>query len=238
MYRNFFGGHIMFMPFWDPTFILLIPAILFSIWAQSKVKSTYAKWSKIGTSGQISGADVARNILRGKGINNVPVKQVSGKLTDNYNPINRTLNLSGEVYNSTSIAAAGIAAHEAGHAIQHHQAYAPLSFRNAIFPLARFGSWLAFPLIILGIIFGLSPFVKIGIFIFSGFVAFTLITLPVEYNASKRAVQILASSGTMTQQEVRGARDVLNAAALTYLAAALSAVLNLLRLLLLSGSRD
>lgn len=228
----------MFSLYFDWTMILLIPGILFALWAQNKVKSTFAKWSRVMTSKNITGLEIAKMILNSKGLNKIPVNLTRGKLSDNYNPINRTLNLSNEVYNSSSVAAAGVAAHEAGHAIQHNRSYAPLLVRNGIFPVARFGSWLAFPLVILGLIFSIPPLVKIGIWVFAGFVAFTVITLPVEFDASKRAVRLLAGSGYFNEREIIGVKEVLNAAALTYVAAALSAILNLVRLLILSGRRN
>lgn len=228
----------MFFPFFDPTMILLIPGILIAIWAQMKVKNTFAKWSRVRTSQNITGAEIAKTILNQHGLSKIPIRETRGKLTDNYNPVKRTLNLSESVYDSSSVAAVGVAAHEAGHAIQHNRSYTPLLVRNGIFPIAKFGSWLPMPLIILGMIMSMPGLIKIGIYLFSGFVAFTLITLPVEFNASKRATVILRQSGYLTKQELVGVRDVLSAASLTYVAAALSAILSLLRLLILSGRRN
>jgi len=226
------------MFFWDPTFILLIPGLLLAIWAQMKVKMSVAKWSKVLTTNNISGVEVAQLILDKYGIRSVSVRKTSGFLTDNYNPIKRTLNLSPGVYGSTSVAAVGVAAHEAGHAIQHNKGYIPLMVRNGIFPIANFGSWLAYPLFFLGWLFGQLSLMKLGIYLFTGFVVFTVITLPVEFNASRRAVKILTNSGLLTRDEIVGVKEVLTAAAYTYVAAALSAILNLLRLLILSGDRD
>ncbi len=228
----------MFFPFYGPTMIILIPGILIAIWAQMKVKSTFAKWSKVRTSQNITGAEIAKTILNQHGLDEIPIRETKGKLTDNYNPVKRTLNLSQSVYDSSSVAAVGVAAHEAGHAIQHNKGYAPLLARNGIFPLAKIGSWLPYPLFIIGFIMGHPLLIKIGIYLFSGFVAFTVITLPVEFNASKRAIMILRQSDYLTGQELVGVREVLSAASLTYVAAALSAVLSLLRLLILSGRRD
>jgi len=229
----------MFFPFFfDSTFIILIPGLLIAIWAQMKVKNTFARWSRVGTKQNITGAEIARTILNQNGLDKIPIKQTGGKLTDNYNPIKRTLNLSESVYNSVSVAAVGVAAHEAGHAIQHNKRYMPLLARNGIFPIANFGSWLAYPLFIIGLIMGHPSLIKIGIYLFSGFVVFTVITLPVEFNASKRAVLILQNSGSFSRQELAGVKDVLSAASLTYVAAALQAILSLLRLLILSGNRD
>ncbi len=228
----------MFLPFWDPTLILLIPGILLALWAQMKVKSTFKKWSKVMTSNKITGVEIARNILDNNGLNKIPINETKGHLTDNYNPIKKTLNLSQPVYSSSSVAAVGIAAHEAGHAIQHKNSYFPLSFRNGIYPIANFSSWLSYPLVIMGIIMSTPVLIKIGILLFSAFVVFTVITLPVEYNASRRAVRILTRSGTLNRSELAGVKKVLNAAALTYVASALTSLLNLLRLLILSGDRD
>jgi len=218
--------------------ILLLPAIILSIWAQARIKKTFAKFSKVTTSKRLTGAQIARSILDTNGLDKVPVNEIEGNLTDNYNPIKKTLNLSRTVYDSPSIAAVGVAAHEAGHAIQHKKAYFPLAIRNGIYPITRFGSWLAFPLILIGFFMASPALIKIGIWLFAGFVAFTLVTLPVEFNASRRAVQILTSTGYFSPAELSGVGKVLNAAALTYVAAALTALMNLLRLILLSGNRD
>lgn len=227
------------LPFFlDKTFLLLLPGLFLAIWAQMKVKRTFAKWSRVMTSQSITGMEVARTILNNHGLDNIPIRPTAGKLTDNYNPIKKTLNLSEPVYGSSSVAAAGVAAHEAGHAIQHSKSYMPLLVRNGIFPIANFGSWLAYPLFIIGLIFGHPSLIKIGIWLFTGFVVFTVITLPVEFNASKRAVAILSRSGYLTGQELVGVKQVLSAASLTYIAAALTALLSLLRFLLLSGNRD
>ncbi len=228
----------MYLPFGlDSTFLLLIPGIIIAIWAQMKVKSTFSKWSKVATNQGVTGSEVARTILSNHGLDNIPIKPTRGRLTDNYNPVKKTLNLSEPVYGSSSVAAVGVAAHEAGHALQHNKNYTPLFVRNGIFPVARFGSWLAFPLFFIGFFFHQPSMVKIGIYLFAGFVAFTLITLPVEFNASRRAVGILTNSGNFTKQELVGVKEVLSAASLTYVASALMALLQLLRLLMLSGRK-
>ncbi len=229
----------MFFPLWDPTFILLIPAFIFAIWAQAKVKSAFNKWSKVSTTSGITAAEMAKLILNSYGLSTIPVKEVPGELTDNYNPIKKELNLSETVFSSDSVAAVGVAAHEAGHAIQHNKGYLPLFVRNAIYPVANLGSMLAFPLFFLGLILGYNKFlIDLGIWLFIGFVAFTLITLPVEFDASKRAIKILTNSGYLNSMEIKGVKEVLTAAALTYVAAALSALINLLRLLILRNEAE
>lgn len=220
------------MPFfWDPTFIILIPAMILVFWAQMRVKTTFNRWSEVGTRSGVTAADVARDILRQNGISDVAVEYVPGHLTDHYDPRAKVVRLSGSTYNSTSIAAIGVAAHEVGHAIQHEVAYVPLHMRNMIFPLARFGDTLGPILVILGLLFASQSMMNLGIIAFSLAVGFYVITLPVEFNASSRAVAILDSGGYMTRDEVSGARKVLTAAALTYVAAAAVAVSQLVRLL-------
>jgi hypothetical protein len=213
---------------------ILIPAILLGLIAQSAVRSTYAKYREVRTAAGVTGAEAARRILSAHGVAQVPVEQISGELRDNYDPRSRTLRLSRGVYASSSVAALGIAAHEAGHAIQHAQGYAPLAVRNTVYPVAAFGSNLG-PLIVFGgLLFGLGePLITIGIVLFSFAVAFSLLTLPVELNASSRALAILKQEQFLSEGELAGARKVLNAAALTYLAAALASVLTLVRLLML-----
>lgn len=214
-----------------PSFLMLIPAILLAIYASTKVRSSYRKWAAVRTQQAITGAEVAKNIMDTSGISNVRIEHVTGTLTDNYNPINHTLNLSEGVYNGDSVAALGIAAYEAGHAIQHKKGYTALAFRNGIFPIARFGSFLAFPLLIIGMLFYKPGLINLGILLYAGFVIFTVITLPVEFNASKRAVKILKNGNYLTSHELNGAKEVLNAAALTYVASAAMAISQLLRLL-------
>jgi Zn-dependent membrane protease YugP len=213
---------------------ILIPAILLGLIAQTAVRSTYAKYREVRTVAGVTGAEAARRILSGHGVEQVPVEQVSGELRDHYDPRSRTLRLSRGIYASASVAALGIAAHEAGHAIQHARGYAPLAVRNTVYPVAAFGSNLG-PLIVFGgLLFGLGePLITIGIVLFSFAVAFSLLTLPVELNASSRALAILRQEQFLNEGELTGARKVLNAAALTYLAAALASVLTLVRLLML-----
>lgn len=219
----------------DWTMIILIPAILVSMYAQFKIQSAYGHWSRVRSSSGVSGAMVARELLRQAGIYDVEVEMIDGHLTDHYDPRSKKLRLSPEVYHGNSIAALGIAAHETGHAVQHDVGYYPLALRNSLVPVANLGSNLALPLIILGLLLG-SPTLAIwGVYAFTAVVLFQLITLPVEFNASSRAVALLEGSGFITRSEVQPTKAVLNAAALTYVAAALTAVLNLVRLLILSG---
>lgn len=229
------------MYFWgDPTFIFLIPAMILVFWAQARVNSSFQRWSQVRTRSGVTAADVARDILARHHLSDIPVEYVPGHLTDHYDPRARVVRLSAATYNSTSIAAIGVAAHEVGHAIQHDVAYVPLHMRNLIYPLARIGDSLGPFLVILGIFMGAfagSDFgillMDVGILAFTAAVLFYLITLPVEFNASRRAVEILETGGYMTREEVGGARQVLTAAALTYVAGAATAIAQLLRLLFL-----
>lgn len=232
------------------TFLLLIPPLLFAMWAQWKVKSTYNEFSQRGTRSGLTGAEVAAGILREAGIRvaNDPgqftgpacaIEPVQGELTDHYDPREQTLRLSQGVYGSRSIAALGIAAHEAGHAIQHANSYTPLHLRSVIYPVSSIGSTLAFPLFFAGIIIPqFTVLMDIAIFAFTFAVLFTLITLPVEFNASKRALAALESGGRLTTDEMDGARQVLHAAAMTYVASAAMAAMQLLRMVILRGERD
>ena len=224
------------MFWWDPTFILVIPALLFAMWAQARVKRAYSIWAEEPTSRGITGAQAAQMILSAAGIK-VKIKAIPGILTDHYDLRSKTLRLSSGVYSSPSVAAVGIAAHECGHAIQHHNAYLPLMLRNAIVPVVSLGSNLAFPLFFIGLIFSIPALVKVGIYLFAGVVAFHVITLPVEIDASRRALKILENMGILTPPELEGAREVLFAAAMTYVAAALMALMNFLRLLIISRRR-
>ncbi len=227
------------MFFWDYTFFLLIPPLILALYAQQKVRSTYKQFSTKLASSRISGADLASRILRASGAN-VKVEKTPGRLSDHYDPRKRVLRLSEGVYGSSSIAALGIAAHETGHALQHQQGYAPLQLRNAIYPIASLGSSLAFPLFFIGFIFsrqGPSILMDIGILLFAGAVFFSLLTLPVEFNASNRALVLLREGGYLKTEELSQARRVLSAAALTYVAATAMAAMQLLRLFLLRGSR-
>lgn len=225
------------MFFYDPTVLILIPGILLSMWAQSRVNSTYATYSRIGASCGMTGAQVAERMLHDEGVNDVAIEVVSGKLSDHYDPSSRTLRLSEGVANSTSLAALGVAAHEAGHALQHRDAYGPLVLRTAAVPTVNIGSRLSWPLVLIGMLFSWTPLISIGIVLFALTVIFTLITLPVEFNASDRALAALRTGGFMTFPEAEATRKVLNAAALTYVAAALTAILQLLRLIAVSNRR-
>jgi len=224
--------------YFDWTYILVLIGVVLSLWASSRVKSTFNKYSKVRTISGVTGTQVAESILRKSGINDVSIQHVSGDLTDHYDPRTKTLRLSDSVYNASSIAATGVAAHECGHAIQHNKGYAPLAIRSAIVPVANFGSAISWPLIIIGLMLGTSQIlINIGIILFSTVVAFHLITLPVEFNASSRALRILSDSGILHGEENEGAKKVLNAAALTYVANAAAMILQLLRIILLSNSR-
>lgn len=222
----------------DPTMILIIPAIILAAYAQSKVNSTFNKYLQVRNSYGYTGYEVARSILDANGLQDVPVELVRGRLSDHYDPRKRVLRLSQDVYNSNSIASVGVAAHECGHAIQHSEGYAPLVIRNTIAPIASFGSQAAWFFIIGGLILSWINLIDIGILLFSAAVIFQLITLPVEFNASNRAIAILEGNGLVPSNEIGPAREVLKAAALTYLAAAFSAVMQLVRLLVIRGRRD
>jgi len=224
--------------FYDPTFLLLIPALLLALYAQFKVQSTYAKYSKVANIRGYTGAQVARYLLDDYRLQNISVEQVAGELTDHYDPRAQKLSLSQSVYSSSSVAALGVAAHEAGHAIQDAKAYAPLKIRNGLVPVTSLGTTLAFPLFLLGLFMGYPIFMDLGIVLFSLAVVFSVITLPVEFNASRRAIQVLANGHFLNAKELPMAKEVLNAAALTYVAATAMAVLNLVRLLMLRSQRD
>ncbi len=232
------------MPFYymfDPTYILVIIGAVITIWASARVKSTFAKYSKVRSNSGMTGKEAAERVLHYAGITDVSVRHVSGNLTDHYDPRTKTVNLSDATYAQSSVAAVGVAAHECGHAIQHQKAYGPLSVRTAIVPLANFGSKLAWPLIIIGLIIGgtaSTTLLYAGIIAFSLAVLFQIVTLPVEFNASSRALEMLDSSGILSQNELPQAKKVLGAAALTYVAGAAAAVLQLLRLVLIAGRRS
>jgi len=209
--------------------------LLLSIYAQFKVKSTYSRFSKVSTYRGITGAQAAREILRSAGVHDVDIELTRGFLSDHYDPRSRVLRLSESVYAGDSIASVGVAAHEAGHAIQHAHGYAPLKLRSALVPVSSLGSNLAWPLLIIGFIFMAQSLILAGIIFFSLAVLFQIVTLPVEFNASSRALQALPASGILSDSEVAGARKVLTAAALTYVAAATAAVLQLVYFLLRAG---
>ena len=219
----------------DSTMQLLIPALLLALFAQGRVKAVYAKYAKVPVASRVTGAMAAERMLREHGNEAVKVQPVSGQLTDHYDPRSNTLSLSEGVYGASSVAAVGIAAHETGHAMQKRDDYAPLSLRSLVVPVVSVGSNLSMPIFILGLIMSWQPLVIAGIILFSFAVAFSLITLPVEFNASKRAVGMLLSTGVITTaEEEKGVRAVLNAAAFTYVASAIGALLQLARLLLLA----
>ncbi len=229
--------------FWDPTFLLLIPAMIFAMWAQWKVQSTYNQMLQVRAANGLTGRDMAHAIMQRNGVDGVAIEEVDGVLTDHYDPGARRVRLSAPIYAGDSLASIAVAAHEVGHVLQHQRGYAPLAIRTAIVPVANFGSTLAFPLFFIGLFFGgHGQFAKImmdlGILFFSGAVLFQFVTLPVEFDASKRALVQLTESGALAPQEVAGAKRVLDAAALTYVAAAAMAALQLLRLLVLRRSRD
>ena len=227
----------MFMPFWDPTFIVLIPAVLLALYAQFRVKSAYAQYSQVPVSSGLTGAQAAGEILRRNGLSDVSVERTEGVLSDHYDPRTRALSLSPDVYSGASVASVGVAAHETGHAIQHARGYAPLALRSAMVPTVQFGSWLAWPIFILGFLFHSGGMVQVGILVFSAVVAFTVVTLPVEFDASARAMRALQEERLVTTDELRGVRSVLTAAALTYVAAAAMSVMQLLRMLMLANMR-
>ncbi|NLY43580.1 MAG: zinc metallopeptidase [Clostridiaceae bacterium] len=220
----------------DPYYIMLVvPALLFALYAQSRVQGTFNKYLRLANSRGYTGARIAREILDSQGLYDVRVEMTGGHLTDHYDPRAKVVRLSQSVYSGTSVAAVGVAAHETGHAIQHKLSYAPLAFRNSLVPVASIGSQMAIPLAILGLIVGIESLVQFGIILFTAVVAFQVITLPVEFNASRRALEVLETGGFLSRQELQPAKKVLNAAALTYVAAAAVGVANLLRLILLSG---
>jgi len=220
--------------------MLLGIGFIITMYAQTKVKSTFARYSKVRSRGGLTGAQVAKKILSTNSIYDVEIEESRGLLSDHYDPIKKKLRLSNEIYNSTSVAALGVAAHEAGHAIQHKVAYAPLNIRHGLFPIANLGSSLAMPLFIIGLFFqrGMGFLMDIGIYLFLGAVVFQLVTLPVEFNASRRALHQLETGGYLARDEIGSAKRVLSAAALTYVAAAAVAIMHLVRLLLIRGAVD
>ena len=227
--------------FFDWTMFLLIPAVILSIYAQFKVKSTFNKFLEVPAASGRTGAQVARDLLDRNHLDDIPVELTPDTLSDHYDPRSRVLRLSPEVYHGRSVASLGVAAHETGHAVQHSHAYVPLTLRNTIFPIASFGSNLGYILFFVGIFFlhGNMFLIDLGIILFSFFVFFTVVTLPVEFNASSRGLAMLTDSGVLARgEEVAGARKVLSAAALTYVAAAAMAILQLVRMLLIRGNRN
>lgn len=220
--------------FFDPTIMILIPAILFTIYAQFKVSSTTSKYLRVNSSKGYTGEQVARTILNSNGLNNISIEMVTGHLTDHYDPRSNTVRLSQDIYYGTSITSISVAAHECGHAIQHAKGYVPLNFRSALVPIVNFSSNISWLLIALGFIMR-GPFLEIGIILFAASVLFQIVTLPVEFNASSRAIVQLNNLGIVDKRESNQSRKVLTAAALTYVAAALTSVLQLLRLLAIAN---
>ncbi len=225
-----------FYYYYDPYYLLIIIGALISLAASAKVQSTFRKYNQVRSRTGLTGAEAARRLLQAQGIYDVSIQRVSGNLTDHYDPKNKILRLSDSTYGSASVAAIGVAAHECGHAMQHAEGYAPLSFRTALVPVANFGSQFSIILIVAGLIFG-QVLVEVGILLFCAVVLFQLVTLPVEFNASRRALRLLGDNGILYDEEVGMTRKVLTAAALTYVASALMSILQLLRLVLLFGGR-
>lgn len=229
----------MYWPFfYDWTYILLIPALILSMWAQFRVSSTFSRFSKVRASSGMTATQMAEQLLHAEGVYDVSVERTRGNLTDHYDPKNMVLRLSDSTANSTSVAALGVAAHEAGHVLQHRDGYAPLMLRTAAVPVVNIGSNLSWPLFLVGLIFSWEPLLYAGIALFALAVLFALITLPVEFNASKRALAALEANGYLQPgEEMRGAKKVLSAAAMTYVASAFMAIMQLLRLLAIAGVR-
>lgn len=226
--------------YWDPTYILVVIGAVICMIASARVKGTFNKYSQLRSMSGMNGAQVAQRVLQAAGIYDVQVRHVSGSLTDHYDPRTKTVNLSDPVYNATSVAALGVAAHECGHAIQHAKSYAPLSIRSALVPIANFGSMLAWPVILIGLLFNTRSsglIIDIGILLFSATVLFQLVTLPVEFDASRRALVMLRTQGILADDELRYTRRVLKSAALTYVASAAAAILQLLRIILITNGR-
>ena len=226
--------------YWDPTYILVVIGAVICMIASARVKGTFNKYSQLRSMSGMNGAQVAQRVLQAAGIYDVQVRHVSGSLTDHYDPRTKTVNLSDPVYNATSVAALGVAAHECGHAIQHAKSYAPLSIRSALVPIANFGSMLAWPVILIGLFFNTRAsglIIDIGILLFSAAVLFQLVTLPVEFDASRRALVMLRTQGILADDELKYTRRVLKSAALTYVASAAAAILQLLRIILITNGR-
>lgn len=234
---RYYGG--FYGMYFDPTYWLVIIGAVLCILAQSRVSSTFRKYAKIRSRSGMTGAQAAQRILELSGIYDVNVEYVKGELTDHYDPKAKVVRLSQSTYDSHSIAAIGVAAHECGHALQHNKGYAPLKIRSALVPVANIGSKLGIPIILLGVLFGMNQMlIQVGIWVFALAVLFQIVTLPVEYNASGRALAMLGDYGLMESEETKGCRKVLSAAALTYVAAAASSILQLLRLILLFGNNS
>ena len=224
--------------YYDWTIILILPGLLLGLWAQARVKNAFEKYSKVHMSRGVPSQEMVRQLLYKEGIVDISITSTQGTLTDHYDPSSNTLRLSQGVYGSDSVAAIGIAAHEAGHALQKEQSYPFLTLRSIMVPVVNIGSNLAWPIFLLGIILSFRPLMYVGIAVFAAVVVFSLITLPVEFNASQRANQMLSESGYFTQEELNGVRTVLNAAALTYVASFISSAMQLVRLLLIARRRN
>ena len=221
--------------YFDATYLILIPAILFSLWAQSQVKNTYARYSQEFAG--LTGAEAARMVLEMNGVNGVTIEPVAGELTDHFDPKSNIIRLSQGVYDVTSVAAVGVAAHEAGHAVQYAVGYSPIKIRTAIIPVTQIGSYLSWPLLLIGLLMGSETLAMAGVLLFCAVMAFQLVTLPVEFNASNRALEALGASGYLKEEQLDGAGKVLRAAAMTYVAALAQAVAQLLRLLMIANRR-
>jgi Zn-dependent membrane protease YugP len=225
-----------FYPYFDSTYILVLIGVVITLIASAKVKSTFSRYSRVGSMSGLTGAQVAERLLNNSGIYDVRIERISGSLNDHYDPRSKVLRLSDPVYGQSSLAAIGVAAHECGHAIQHQNDYIPLKLRGALVPVANLGSMAAWPMIILGLFMGYNEFlINLGIILFSAAVLFQIITLPVEFNASRRAIARLGETGILHGDELKKSKKVLDAAALTYVAAAAATILQLLRLILLFG---
>ncbi len=217
----------------DLTYLILIPAILFSLWAQARVKTTYARYSKAFAG--LTGQEAARMVLEMNGVTGVTIEQVAGELTDHFDPRTNVIRLSRGVYDVTSVAAVGVAAHEAGHAVQYAVGYGPIKFRAAIIPVTQIGSYLSWPLLLIGLLMGNETLAFAGVLLFAGVVLFQLVTLPVEFNASNRALEALDASGYLQEEQLDGAGKVLRAAAMTYVAALAQSLAQLFRLLMIAN---
>ncbi|MCI6190198.1 MAG: zinc metallopeptidase [Clostridium sp.] len=226
------------MFYYDSTMLILIPAVIISFIAQMQISRTYSKYKSVGTRNGYTGQQVARMMLDEAGLFDIQIQIINQELGDHYSPSERILRLSPDVYNGSSVAAAGIAAHEVGHAIQHKESYKPIVVRNAILPIVNIGSSFSWIVFFLGLVLGISKLTTIGIILFSWVVVFQLITLPVEFNASSRALSILKSRNILYEDEAKGAKKVLKAAAMTYVAAVLHSISQLIRLLVISNRND
>jgi len=228
---------LLYTPFDTLYLVLVLPTVLFALWAQFKVKSSFKKYSRQRTNNGLTGADAALQVLRQAGIDNVRIERIHGNLTDHFDPRDNVIRLSDSVYDAPSVAAVGVAAHEAGHAIQYSASYVPMKIRSAIIPVTSVGSRMAMPLVLLGIIFSFPGLINIGILLFGAVVVFQLITLPVEFNASRRAINTLHETGLLTAEELPASKKVLTAAALTYVGALAVSLAQMLRLILMTRRR-